>query len=63
MARLQSGPLPGEEDYETLIAHRAGVAWAREIPELNLWLTYRFDDDELEVIVLVDRRPVTFEEE
>jgi len=63
MARIQSGPLPGEGDYETLIPHRPGIGWAREIPELRLWLVYRFDEDELEVILLVDRRPVTVEEE
>jgi hypothetical protein len=63
MARLQAGPLPGDNDYETLIPHQAGTGWAREIPELHVWLLYRFHDDELEVIVLVDRRPVTVEEE
>lgn len=56
MARLQSGPLPGQDDYETLIPHGAGVGWAREIRELHLWLVYRFDDEELEVLVLVDRQ-------
>jgi hypothetical protein len=63
MARLQFGPLPGRDDYETLIPHRAGVGWAREIRELHLWLVYRFDDEELEVVVLVDRQPVAIEEE
>jgi len=29
MARLQTGPLPGDTDYETLIPHQAGTGWAR----------------------------------
>lgn len=54
---LASGTLPGPEDFETLL-YPAGTAWARQIPGRSLWLLYRFDDAEVMVLVLVDRRPV-----
>jgi hypothetical protein len=63
MGRLKAGPLPGPDDYETLVPHRAGLGWAREIRELGIWLVYRFDDDEVEAIVLVAHRPVVVEDE
>ena len=62
IGRLVTGPLPDRDDYETPIPYR-GVGWAREIPELRLWLLYKFDDDEMEVILLVDRRPIRLEQE
>jgi len=55
VASLARGPLPGPEDYETLL--QASTAWVRPIPGRSLWILYRFDDAEVVPIVLIDRRP------
>lgn len=57
MRDLAAGPLPAPEDYEAPL-YPAGTAWARAIPGRALWLLYRFDEAEVLVEVLVDRRPV-----
>jgi len=54
---LMAGPLPGVEDHQTVL-YPAGVAWVRQVPGRRLWILYRFDDDVVSAIALVDRRPV-----
>ena len=57
LGRLMSGPLPKPQDFEAL-APVIGVAWARRVADLDLWVFFRFDDDEVVIVGLTARPPV-----
>jgi hypothetical protein len=56
LGRLAVGSLPGPLDFEALIPP-VGVAWVRRVPG-SLWLFYRFDDAEVEVLAMTNVEPV-----
>ena len=60
LARLMAGPLPKPHDFEAL-APIVGVAWVRRVPNLDLWVFFRFDDLEVTVLAVTSRPPVRVE--
>ena len=60
LGRLMTGPLPKPQDFEAL-APVIGVAWARRVADLDLWVFFRFDDDEVTIIGLTARPPTRVE--
>ncbi|MGO8997120.1 MAG: hypothetical protein ACLQVI_27710 [Polyangiaceae bacterium] len=54
--------LPGASDYEAR-THPVGRAWVRRVGGRNLWLWYRFNDDEVTLITVTVEPPVPSDEE
>lgn len=52
--------LPTEQDYAVMMPPVL-EAWARRIPRTNLWLFYRFTDDQVTVITISRSPPVPVE--
>jgi hypothetical protein len=57
LARLLAARVPGPLDFEALIPP-VGAAWARRVPGLSLWVFYRFDEGEVEVLAMTDSEPI-----
>lgn len=53
--------LPGPTDYEAK-GHPFGRAWVRRVGGRNLWLWYRFTDEELVLVTVTTDPPVPFDE-
>lgn len=49
--------LPGPTDYEASV-HPVGKAWVRRVGGRNLWLWYRFTDDELTLVTVTTEPPI-----
>lgn len=48
---LNSGTLPGPLDVEVLLQPpQVGVSWGRQVYGLQLWIYYRFDEAEVQVL-------------
>jgi hypothetical protein len=56
-ALAASDDLPGASDYEAR-THPIGLAWVRRVGGRNLWLWYRFSDDEVTLITVTVEPPV-----
>jgi len=54
--------LPGPSDYEAL-AQRVGRAWVRRIGGRNLWIWYRFNDEEVILVTVTMEPPVPSDDE
>src|SRR5688572_6870770 len=54
--------LPGPGDFES---HRKpiGRAWVRRVAGRNLWLWYRFSDDEVSLLTLTTEPPVPLDDD
>ena len=52
--------LPGPSDYEATI-HPVGKAWVRRVGGRNLWLWYRFTDEELTLVTVTIEPPIPLE--
>ncbi|HEY3234536.1 MAG TPA: hypothetical protein VGJ84_07455 [Polyangiaceae bacterium] len=57
IAELIRSPLPGPEDFETLMPPVVQV-WCRRVPGFNFWLFYNFSDAEVVVITVTARPPI-----
>ena len=53
--------LPGPQDYESTVKP-VGRAWVRRVPDRNLWVWYRVNDDELIVLTVTTEPPVPADE-
>ena len=53
--------LPGASDYEAA-GKRIGRAWVRRVGGRNLWLWFRFTDDELLLLTVSTEPPVPLDE-
>ena len=53
--------LPGPMDYEAK-AHPVGRAWVRRIGGRNVWLWYRFTDDEVVLVTVTTDPPVPLDD-
>ena len=54
--------LPGSADYEAK-GHPVGRAWVRRVGSRNLWLWYRFNDDEIILVTVTTDPPVPLDEQ
>ena len=54
--------LPGPTDYEAK-GHPVGRAWVRRVGGRNLWLWFRFTDDELILVTVTTDPPVPLDAE
>ena len=54
--------LPGPSDYEAK-AHPIGRAWVRRVGGRNLWLWYRFTDEEVVLVTVTIEPPVPSDDE
>jgi hypothetical protein len=54
--------LPGPADYEAK-SHPVGRAWVRRVGGRNLWLWYRFTDDEVILVTVTTDPPVPLDED
>jgi hypothetical protein len=52
--------LPGPSDYEASV-HPVGKAWVRRVGGRNLWLWYRFTDEELTLVTVTTEPPIPLE--
>jgi hypothetical protein len=53
--------LPGPADFEA-VATPQGRAWVRRIAGRNLWLWYRFNDDEVILVTVTTEPPLPVDE-
>ena len=53
--------LPGPADYEAN-ARPVGRAWVRRVGSRNLWLWYRFTDEEVVLVTVTTDPPVPLDE-
>ena len=53
--------LPGATDYEAK-GHPVGRAWVRRVGGRNLWLWYRFNENEVILVTVTTDPPVPFDE-
>jgi hypothetical protein len=60
MRALASGQLPGAGDYET--AFSPGRAFVRRVVGQNLWLLYRFDENQVFVMTARGQPPIPADE-
>jgi hypothetical protein len=56
-ALAAAGDLPGASDYEAR-THPVGRAWVRRVGSRNLWLWYRFNEEEVTLITVTTEPPV-----
>jgi hypothetical protein len=49
--------LPGASDYEASV-NPVGKAWVRRVGGRNLWLWYRFTDEELTLVTVTIEPPI-----
>ena len=57
----ESDELPGASDYESR-GERIGQAWTRRVGARNLWLWFRFSDDELILLTVTTEPPVPLDD-
>lgn len=60
-ALAAASELPGPGDYEST-THPVGRAWVRRVAGRNLWLWYRFNDDEVTLVTVTTDPPVPLDE-
>lgn len=58
---LPSTTFPGPSDYQAN-AHPTGRAWVRSIGGRNMWLWYRFNDDEVILVKVTTDPPLPLDE-
>jgi hypothetical protein len=57
LAALTSSPtLPGRQDFETIF--HPGRAYVRRVPSQNLWILYRFDAANVDVLTIRGEPPI-----
>lgn len=55
--------LPGPLDVQGLIPQpQVGVAWVRQVVGVRLWIFFRFDEDEVEVLAMTAVEPALIDE-
>jgi hypothetical protein len=54
--------LPGASDFEAS-RKPVGRAWVRRVGGRNLWLWYRFDEDEVMLVALTTEPPIPLDDE
>jgi hypothetical protein len=59
LRKLEFDMLPNADDFEALLTPPAvGVAWARRVASLSVWVLYRFDDVHVAIHEIINREPV-----
>jgi hypothetical protein len=61
-ALVSADELPGPGDFETE-QKPIGRAWVRRVGGRNLWLWYRFTDEEVALLTLTTEPPVPLDDE
>ena len=62
LSRLESGPLPGPGDFEAFLSLPAvGVAWARAVPDVELWVLYRISELHVSLWEVTEQEPMRAE--
>lgn len=61
-ALVAADELPGASDYEAR-THPVGRAWVRRVGNRNLWVWYRFTDEEVTLITVTMEPPVPSDDE
>ena len=56
-ALMEAAELPGASDFEATV-RPVGRAWVRRVPGFNLWLWYRWKDEELVLVTVTTVPPV-----
>lgn len=60
LGRLINGKLPTSHDFEALLPP-VGVAWARRVPGVQLWVFFTFDANEVTILAMTEQEPVPVE--